>query len=110
MVRERCRRGRRRSGRAARKTRIRTGSIHAFSGKNPGKPRKIAKSIRPVCGGLIMRRMTHAFPPLTKDLIEAYAASAVAWAVRFLGVLVRPRASRRRSVRGLLKWLERAVE
>ena len=39
-----CRRGRRRSGRDARKARIRTASIHAFSGKNPGKPRKIGKS------------------------------------------------------------------
>ena len=55
--------------------------------------------------------MTHALPPLTKDLIDAFAASAVAWAVRLLGVLVAPGAARRRSaVRRLLTFLERAVE
>lgn len=58
-----------------------------------------------------MAPMTHALPPLTKDLIDVFAASAVAWAVRLLGVLVAPGAvRRRRPMRRLLTFLERAVE
>ena len=55
--------------------------------------------------------MTHAYPPLTKDLIDAYAASAVAWLVRFLGVLTAPGAARRRKLmQRFLNFIERAVE
>ncbi|MGH6951642.1 MAG: hypothetical protein ACREH4_12255, partial [Vitreimonas sp.] len=55
--------------------------------------------------------MTHALPPLTKDLIDAFAASAVAWLVRLLGVLTAPGAERRRRLmRAFLNRIERAVE
>ena len=58
-----------------------------------------------------MRPMTHALPPLTKDLLEALAASAIAWAVRLLGVLTAPGAERRRRLmRRFLNHIERAVE
>jgi hypothetical protein len=58
-----------------------------------------------------MPRMTHALPPLTKDLIDAFAASAVAWAVGLLGVharLAAPHKSRR--FHAFVEQLERAVE
>jgi hypothetical protein len=55
--------------------------------------------------------MKHALPPLTKDLIDAFAASAVAWAVRLLGVLFAPSAARRqRLLRRFVNHLERCVE
>ncbi len=58
-----------------------------------------------------MGRMTQTRPPLSKDTIEAFAASAVAWAVRLLGVLVAPGADRRRRLmRRFLNHIERAVE
>jgi hypothetical protein len=56
--------------------------------------------------------MTQAqLPPLTKDLLAAFTAHAVAWALRLLGVLFDPRAPRRR--RRLVRFvraLERFVE
>jgi hypothetical protein len=58
-----------------------------------------------------MLRMTHPLSPLTKDLIDAFAASAVAWAVGLLGVhqrLCAPHRSGR--FRRLVGLLERAVE
>ncbi len=58
-----------------------------------------------------MGRMTQPRPPLSKDLIEAFAASAVAWLVRLLGVLTTPGAERRRRLmRRFLHHIERAVE
>jgi hypothetical protein len=55
--------------------------------------------------------MTNALPPLTKDLIDAFAASAVAWAVRLLSVLFAPSAARRqRLLRRFVNHLERCVE
>jgi hypothetical protein len=58
-----------------------------------------------------MAAMTNALPPLTKDLIDAFAASAVAWAVRLLGVLFAPSAVRRqRLLRRFVNHLERCVE
>src|SRR5262245_23448554 len=61
--------------------------------------------------GRTMAPMTNALPPLTKDLIDAFAASAVAWAVRLLGVLFAPRAVRRQRLLGrFVSRLERAVE
>jgi len=44
-------------------------------------------------------------PPLTNDLIEAFAASAVAWLVRLLGVVLDPNAERRR--RRLIAFVRR---
>ena len=58
-----------------------------------------------------MPRMKHALPPLTKDLIDAFAASAVAWAVGLLGAHARlgaPQKSRR--FHRFVELLERAVE
>jgi hypothetical protein len=55
--------------------------------------------------------MKHALPPLTKDLIEAFAASAVLWLMWLMGVALKlsaPHKSRR-----LRRWVElheRAVE
>jgi hypothetical protein len=58
-----------------------------------------------------MRRMTHTPPPLTKDLIEAFAASAVAWLVRLLGVVLDPSAPRRRRrLIAFVRHIERCVE
>jgi hypothetical protein len=60
-----------------------------------------------------MPRMTQAqaLPPLTKDLIEAFAASAVAWAVRLLGAVLHPRAERRHGVlTRFVRRIERFVE
>jgi hypothetical protein len=58
-----------------------------------------------------MRRMTQPLPPLTKDLLEAFAASAVAWLVRLLGIVLTPGAARRRRLlRGFLNHIERCVE
>ena len=55
--------------------------------------------------------MTQPLPPLTKDLIDAFAASAVAWAVRLLGVLFAPSATRRqRLLQRFVNHLERSVE
>jgi hypothetical protein len=55
--------------------------------------------------------MKHALPPLTKDLIEALAASAVAWLGRLLGVLLSPHAaSHRRKLHRLVQTGERWVE
>ena len=55
--------------------------------------------------------MTNALPPLTKDLIDAFAASAVAWAVRLLSVLFAPSAARRqRLLRRFVNHLECCVE
>ena len=52
-----------------------------------------------------------ALPPLTKDLIEAFAASAVAWAVRLLGAVLHPRAESRRGVlTRFVRRVERFVE
>jgi hypothetical protein len=54
--------------------------------------------------------MKHVLPPLTQDLLEAFAASAVAWLGWLLGVvsLGAPRRSRR--LRSLIEIAERAVE
>jgi hypothetical protein len=60
-----------------------------------------------------MPAMTQAqsLPPLTKDLLDAFAAHAVAWAVRLLGVLVDPSAARRRRrLTAFVRTLERFVE
>jgi len=58
-----------------------------------------------------MARMKHALAPLTQDLLEAFAASAVAWAVRLLGVLLHPNASRlRRRLAAFVARVERFVE
>ncbi len=57
-----------------------------------------------------MPRMKHALPPLTQDLLEAFVASAVAWAVRLLGILLQPRAMRRRSLPAFVRRAERFVE
>src|SRR5262245_15582316 len=58
-----------------------------------------------------MRLMTHALPPLTKAVLEALAASAIAWLVRLLGVLTALGAARRRRLmRRFLNYIERAVE
>ncbi len=58
-----------------------------------------------------MAPMTPALPPLTKDRIDAFAASAVAWAVRLLILLFAPGAARRsRSLHRLVQRLERHVE
>ena len=53
----------------------------------------------------------HALPPLTSDLIEAYAASAVVWLVRLLGIVLDPSAARRRRrLARFVRWIERCVE
>ena len=55
--------------------------------------------------------MTNALPPLTRNLLEAFAAHAIAWAVRLLGVLVDPSAPRRRRrLTRFVRVLERFVE
>ncbi|MGH6952422.1 MAG: hypothetical protein ACREH4_16280 [Vitreimonas sp.] len=55
--------------------------------------------------------MTHARPPLTKDLIDALVASAVGWGVRLLCVLLGPGAVRRaRPLHRFVQRLERHVE
>jgi hypothetical protein len=58
-----------------------------------------------------MLRMTQALPPLTKHLLQAFAAHAIAWAVRLLGVLFDPSAPRRqRRLVRFVRVLERFVE
>src|SRR5688572_18975474 len=58
-----------------------------------------------------MAPMTQALPPLTKDLIEAFVASAVALAVRLVRVLFAPGAGRRaRKLDSFVAQLERRVE
>jgi hypothetical protein len=58
-----------------------------------------------------MRRMTQALPPLTQDLLDAFIASAVAWAVRLLGAVTHPRAPRRRrTLTAFVRRVERFVE
>ena len=60
-----------------------------------------------------MPRMTQAqsLPPLTKDLLDAFATHAVAWAVRLLGVLFDQSAPRRRRcLIAFVRMLERFVE
>src|SRR5687767_9068781 len=54
--------------------------------------------------------MTHARPPLTKDWIDALAASAVAWALRLLRVLIAPGAERRAALDCFVQKLEGHVE
>jgi hypothetical protein len=55
--------------------------------------------------------MKHALPPLTKDLVDAFLASAWLWLGRLLAVLISPRAeSRKRRLRRLVQVAERAVE
>jgi hypothetical protein len=55
--------------------------------------------------------MKHTLPPLTKDLIEAYAASAVLWAVWLLGVILKlGAASGSQRLRRFVEVSERAVE
>jgi hypothetical protein len=55
--------------------------------------------------------MKHAPPPLTQDLLEALAASAVAWAVRLLGAVLHPNAARRRKrLAAFVARVERFVE
>ncbi len=55
--------------------------------------------------------MKHPRPPLTKDRIEAFAASAVAWVVRLLGAVLHPRAEvRRRRLAAIVRRAERFVE
>jgi hypothetical protein len=58
-----------------------------------------------------MRRMTQALPPLTQDLLDAFIASAVAWAVRLLGVVTRHGSQRRRrTLTAFVRRAERFVE
>jgi hypothetical protein len=58
-----------------------------------------------------MAAMKHATSPLTQDLIEALAASAVLWLGRLLGVLFSPRAANhRRKLHRLVQTAERCVE
>ena len=58
-----------------------------------------------------MPRMKNDLPPLTRNLLEAFAAHAIAWAVRLLGVLVDPSAPRRRRrLTAFVRRLERFVE
>ncbi len=58
-----------------------------------------------------MPRMKPARTPLTKDRIEAFAASAVAWVVRLLGAVLHPRAEfRRRRLAAFVRRAERFVE
>jgi hypothetical protein len=58
-----------------------------------------------------MTAMKHALSPLTQDLIEALAASAVLWLGRLLGVLFSPRAANhRRKLHRLVQTGERWVE
>jgi hypothetical protein len=58
-----------------------------------------------------MPAMTHALPPLTQATIEAFAASALAWAMRLVRLLFTPGAERRaRSLDRLVARLERRVE
>src|SRR5688572_16482607 len=55
--------------------------------------------------------MKNDLPPLTRNLLEAFAAHAIAWAVRLLGVLVDPSAPRRRRrLTAFVRKLERFVE
>jgi hypothetical protein len=58
-----------------------------------------------------MPAMTNALPPLTKDLIDAFAASAVLWLTRLLGVVTDPSAPRRRRLlTRFVRSIERCVE
>jgi hypothetical protein len=55
--------------------------------------------------------MTPALPPLTKDMIDAFAASAILWLTRLLGVVVDPSAQRRRRLLArFVRHIERCVE
>jgi hypothetical protein len=59
----------------------------------------------------MMAAMKHALPPLTKDLIEAFAASAGLWCVRLAGVILRLAApGGRRRLHRFVEISERAVE
>ena len=50
-------------------------------------------------------------PPLTKDLVEAFMASATLWLVRLMGLLFSPRAAmRQRRFTRLVQFAERWVE
>ena len=50
-------------------------------------------------------------PPLTKDLVEAFMASATLWLARLLGLLFSPRAAmRQRRFTRLVQFAERWVE
>jgi hypothetical protein len=58
-----------------------------------------------------MPRMKHAHPPLTKDRIEAFAASAALWCLWLIGVIARLAAcSRSRRLAREVERLERGVE
>lgn len=55
--------------------------------------------------------MKQARPPLTQARLEAFVASAVAWAVRLLGAVLHPRAAmRRRRLTEFVRRAERFVE
>jgi hypothetical protein len=52
-----------------------------------------------------------ALPPLTKDLVDAFFASATLWLARLLGLLLHPRAAmRKRLFTRLIQFAERWVE
>src|SRR5262245_60960152 len=58
-----------------------------------------------------MLRMKHALPPLTQDLIDAFAASAGAWLLRLFGVIARVGAFKRNQrLHRLVVRLDRCVE
>jgi hypothetical protein len=54
---------------------------------------------------------TAALPPLSKDLVDAFTASATLWLLRLLALLLNPRAAnRRRLFTRLVQFSERWVE
>ncbi len=58
-----------------------------------------------------MPSMKHALPPLTQETVEAFAVSAVAWALRLVRLLFAPGAQRRwRLLDSFVARLERRVE
>ena len=73
----------------------------------------MAESIRPDSDGLILPAMTQIArtpPQPSRARLEAYAASAFAWLLRLAGVLLDPRAGRRRRLLDFVRRGERWAE
>src|SRR5688572_26697457 len=86
---------------------------HAFQAATQAHAEKRTESILAPRASLKLTHMTqqHALPQLTKDLVDAFAASATLWLARLMSLLFNPRATaRKRLFLRLVQAGERCVE